>query len=503
MVPAAGLAWALATWPVAAQVADAGTVNPVNPGAGYGVSSQYPGLGAGGYSNPLGGATSQRLSSRTGSRTNSTRTTRNDNQNARTLNSRRDNPNDRRTRSTQPGTQLSTTPGGGPARAVPQGVSVVTRQATGRARSDFGPKPLKLPEVHISPEARSNAVYLTPPFQHVAPGDRFINRLVCYNARADRIDRIDLWVRYDTRLVEPVWVDVEPLKALSGNRLTVRGWREEGYVRIEATLSPPLIEAVKALAEIHWRAKEPSLGTRIELEAPPGERVALYGKGQNLLQATYLSSAPTFGENVRIAPRDQPDVGMRMVEETRRLDLPSLPTAPAERVRLAIVAPDEFVDAGAEATADVVLLNPAAAPIDTLRFRIRYDPRAVQILDADENNYIAKGINIFDGDFHEAFPFEYHARNRVDPASGTIDYEVGATRGPIPYPGGTVARIAYRLLRQADKAAFWFEWRDPVTGEATTAVAGDGRSLIDLGDAPASSVLHGVRVAVRPTDATK
>jgi hypothetical protein len=146
----------------------------------------------------------------------------------------------------------------------------------------------------------------------------------------------------------------------------------------------------------------------------------------------------------------------------------------------------------------VVLINPSREAFDGLKFRIRFDPTAVKILDADVDNYIKEGVNIFDGDFHKSFPFEYHGVNRVYMEEGIIDYQVGRTMGPAVYPSGTVARIVYRMERRAGKACFWFEQVDPITGALVTDVSNRGRSL--LGDSPATAgeALHGAEIAVRP-----
>src|SRR4029077_12270774 len=100
---------------------------------------------------------------------------------------------------------------------------------------------------------------------------------------------------------------------------------------------------------------------------------------------------------------------------------------------------------GETSTLDVALINPNLVEFDSLKFRLHFDPEIVEVLDADENNYITQGINIYDGGFHGTMAFDRHSANQVDPLRGTIDYNVGNLTGTYPYPSGTLARVVFRM----------------------------------------------------------
>ncbi|MCL5269123.1 MAG: hypothetical protein M1457_00870 [bacterium] len=352
-----------------------------------------------------------------------------------------------------------------------------------------------MPEVKLNPELHANALYFSPTMRHVRPGDRFVSTISFYNDKKDKADAADLWIQFDPRFIEPEWIDAAPLEKVAAAPPEMKVWGEQGFIRIKAAITGPLIEAVNPLATIHWRALAEVPSTRIELTAPPGESVSLLAKGKNIIPAGLAGSNARVDMLVRVALPAPETPGLRLVDDARRM-LPAPPLEPGRRLRLAIVAPEREIPPGGVATADVVLLNPEREAFDDLKLRIRFDPQAVEVLDADEDNYITGGTNIFDGDFHEAFPFTSLGENRVDPAHGVISYRMGSTSGPMECGSGVVARIVYRMKRQSGWTAFWFERDDPLAPAPATDVAADGRSLLGPTRAIAAQALHGVQIPV-------
>jgi hypothetical protein len=169
-----------------------------------------------------------------------------------------------------------------------------------------------------------------------------------------------------------------------------------------------------------------------------------------------------------------------------------------------MVSPSRFVETDGVSVVDIVLLNPAEIEFDEVKFRIRYDPRSIKILDADEGNYITEGINVFDGDFHGSYPFGIHMRNRVDPDIGLIEYHMVSSDGPREYPSGTLARIVFRMRRQAGRTTLRFERLDPLSGQYGTDVAWQGQTLLSIKEGQtAQSAMHGVELDVRPVEFAK
>lgn len=368
-------------------------------------------------------------------------------------------------------------------------------RASGRAASG-GARTVPLPELKLPGEVREGALYFEPTLKHIDQGQRFAATVVFYNGADELVDGFEVWIHYNPDVLEPTWIDPEPLEAFLGadgaEAVDVRVWRDQGYVRVRAELALPLEEIISPLLRIHWQSLAPSPHTLIELDAPEGEAPAVFSGSRNIIDPTGLGSQGRVNMKVRINSPGYEEPGLLRVLEQRERWEPSLD--PDTRVRLAIVADEAPPAPGEIGLADIVLFNPEEEPFDELKLRVRYNTAAVKVLDADEDNYIRKGINIFDGDFHLRFPFDYHVHNRVEPDHGVIVYHMGSTGGPRPYTSGVVARIVYRRLAGREAPAFWFEYLDPRARTPATDVLVEGRSLLGRGSRVARAALHGLRL---------
>jgi len=75
--------------------------------------------------------------------------------------------------------------------------------------------------------------------------------------------------------------------------------------------------------------------------------------------------------------------------------------------------------------------NPDATPITRVTATLYYNPRELTPLDGDRGNWVRAGVNVCDGPYHEAFPFDFHNANAIDTAQGRIVYDMGAMRRPV------------------------------------------------------------------------
>ncbi len=390
---------------------------------------------------------------------------------------------------------------GAPARARAQGKStVVRRQASKGGGGRKASKGIALPAIKFNREIRENTVYFFPTHLHVKKGDLFSTKLVMYNHERAPVNGVNLWVQYDPDVLEPDWVDLGPLGINDPAGAQVQRWPQRGHLQIRGDLPNARDETVSDLVVLHWRALTPALETHLEFRAPEGQAVEVLSGGSNLIQRTNLGNHSRVSMLVRVGAQQEGEVGMRLVSDMRdTMDITEFDED--RRIRLAIVARESSVGTDQVSTADVVLINPNRELFDELRIRIRYDPSAIKMLDADADNYISQGLNLFDGDFHKDFPFDYHGLNEVNPVEGTIDYRMGSMTAPYPYPSGTVARLVYRMKRDAGRTRFLFECADPFSsGRRCTDVTRGGLSLLGSDLEVAEQVLHGTEVIVQPLD---
>ena len=364
--------------------------------------------------------------------------------------------------------------------------------AAGAATAGGGRAASGLRDVALPADSKSNALFFQPANAVQRVGDRFSSTLKYFNRLNDRVDRIDLWLRFDPAVIEPVWVDLGHLEPLVSGPLTAEVYAEEGLLHLAADVAGTLGGGIIPLAEIHWQASKAITQTRVEAVPVPGRPSGLFAEGRNVLVDRLFEGLNNVSLRIEIrtgtAEDDEASTLLGTLAGASADIVEALPPD-LERLRLAVIPREPSLAPGHIGVADIVVLNPGGLSFDELRLRLRYDPSAVTILDADEDNYISLGLNIFDGDFHETFPFDFHGRNIVDPDRGLIEYHVRRQSGPLAYPGGTVARIVFRMLAPAGEARFWFETTDAITGLRTTDVSANGRSLLGPNDR-APEALH-------------
>ncbi|MCE5230649.1 hypothetical protein LLG95_13795 [bacterium] len=361
-----------------------------------------------------------------------------------------------------------------------------------------GGKSAAVGESPVPAEFKSNALYFTPGERELETGDLFDTTISYYSRTKDKLGEVNLWLHYDPKIVEPTWVNTEKLDKLTTAPIEARVWREDGYIHISTRLDRSLADMVNPLVQVNWKAVAPAVESHIGLGAPKGEQATgVYSGGRNLILNNFFADPGDIRLLLHVKTKLADNYYERDLNVVRDSLVGSADLDPLQRVRLAIVPAAGEAAVGKVSTADVMLLNPAGLEFDHIKLRIRYQPDLVQVLDADQDNYITPGINIFDGDFHEQFPFDSLLANQVYPQRGVIDYEVGSIAGPKAYPGGTFARIVYRPLKATNRAVFWFEIEDARTGKRATEVTREGVTLLGKTDEVASAALHGAEVKLQ------
>ncbi len=395
--------------------------------------------------------------------------------------------------STKKGSATATPGSGG--RAAPQGKSAIPKPKkgpAGKAAATAAPLP---PKYQLSSKIQSNTLYFFPSKISAVANQRFSAPLLFYNARGDAMDHFDLWMHYNPEVLEPVWINMDEIKDDLDGPMERDLWRNRGYLRLRGKFKAPLPQLVQPLFTINWQARGTPTQTEIEFSPPSGCQGGIFAGEKNCLALSDVGNRGLVSLEVRVAPSEENLKDDRPTVIARGED-PFLPGVILERgVHLALTSAKTDVESGQIATLDVALINPDWIPFDSLRFRLRFDPQIVEILDADENNYITKGINIYDGGFHDAMPFDLHLANEVNSNAGTIDYRVGDLQGVHSYPSGAVARVVFRVRQDAAEALFWFDAGSDTEGPLCD-IRARGRSILgNPGEKPAES-LHNLRIAV-------
>lgn len=384
----------------------------------------------------------------------------------------------------------------GPQRAKPQAKSKIPVKAAGKAASAAGAAG-NFPKLQISDKIQTETVYFAPPDITTKAGQRFSTPIFFYNPDNRQVDRVDLWIRYTPELLDPEWVNVSALNSKANSPIEPEVWRSQGFIHLSCELAQPAKEMVQPLATINWAALHASPSTTVFLQAPEGKELGIYEGTTNILEISKIGNEGIVSMQARIIDPDADE--NPTILEVKTGEDPFMPSAREGRgVHLALMPTDDEVHPGEVSTIDIALVNPDVVGFDEIRFRIRFDPEAVEILDADEDNYITDGVNIYDGGFHDREPFENHGKNHVDSLHGIIDYVMGSAKGLRPYPSGTVARIVFRMKRVAGSTAFWFDGLDPKTNQYASDVRANGRSLLGPANGRGVEGLHNALIYVAP-----
>lgn len=368
-------------------------------------------------------------------------------------------------------------------------------------------------EFKLQPNPNVNILYVEEVSKNpslnmqVVEGNKFSTRVALRNARKSKFKTLEFSLRYDPDVLEPLGIDDSTIaELLSGDaRATVN--TRKGIVYYRAELAESRNDDTFEIAKIQWKARGHSSNSPLVLmntdEHP--SRI-LSADGANILQMRDENGEVVVSErtglldaSVAVAPGKSTSADLEESEGT----LSSLILAnrisegTAEGgVTLALRPRKRSVSAGEDFLVDIVYSNPHRAELDTLRLTVKFDPRVLEVVDYDNNNWITTGVNIFDGDYHEELPFDYHIRNTAFNAAGEIRYEMGFSNRTTVPAAGTVATIRFRAKTSAPSTFIGFDLNEDTAGIPATAVSFLGFNLIGTPGQRASA-LFGAQVAVQ------
>jgi hypothetical protein len=348
----------------------------------------------------------------------------------------------------------------------------------------------QIPEIRFPPGGIETNLYFFPLDATVREKNDFEITVVLNNTKSKQIDRFRFTIAYDPSKLTFEQYDASPLESYLDKKnpqFTVN--RAPGRLTIEATLRSALINAESPLILLRFVSLGVAGTTSLRFLAPPEAPAGLFVKDKNLLGSLAHGLSGLLPANVFVVPdtteseesvlaeaglafprREDRAKGWLEVPADARLDAP---------VWLALQGPEITQRAvGKDFWVDLVLYNDEMAPIDSLGATIAFDPKVLQAIDEDQGNWIARGVNVWDGAFHESYPFNLHRANSADNARGLIRYEAGSHYQAYPYPTGILARIHFRSIAPAKDTAVRIV-REAVGGKPQTYVNAYGVNRLE------------------------
>ena len=345
------------------------------------------------------------------------------------------------------------------------------------------PKPPKRPaapkqtQSKLDEATRKHATfYLWPASYSIYGGEEFVTQCQLANAKHLKIDQVQVVLSYPPRYLEPIAIhqhEIEPLLA-GPPEVTID---DEGILHYRATFREPFDASSLRVLSVVWKALEPAESVWIRPSAGEEESGA-FKDGKSLMSVMAGAENSVTGAHVRIlqTESDVPQGGLWLNASAhlppsaislfggapgggsvaRNLALAEFPDQSMLRLPTLWIdqpAADQPLAEGDWLVIDLGVDNPDRMIFDEVRLAARYDPDAIEIVDADRDNWIDRGTNLLDGPFHELWPWNRHILNRVVQDQGYFYYRMGMETLR-EQPSGALARLFVHVKKPVEGPIF-------------------------------------------------
>lgn len=344
----------------------------------------------------------------------------------------------------------------------------------------------------------------------------FTTRVALYNAKSSEFSQFDVSLKYDPHLLQPTGVDDSATSSNLTQPSRVMVDKKRGLITMSGDFRSPRTDSFLTIAKIQWKALEPVAATPIQFINTDDHPSGVFDRfGHNILHAktndAMEPSANTGLLNATVAI-EPPNGTIEMAEQQSDNPFSALSMATNISLGTAEGGMEVFlkprknvVQVGEDFLVDVMYRNPRRADMDTVKLEMRFDPAVLQVVDSDDGNWITRGVNIFDGAYHDELPFDFHRKNIAFNSTGLIQYDMGFSSRTAVRVEGVFATIRFRAIAPASSTPVFFVTNEPVAGaDAVSGTVGAKTIISFLGfnligkpgnRAPA---IHNAAVSVRP-----
>ncbi len=294
----------------------------------------------------------------------------------------------------------------------------------------------------------------------------FVTRLALYNPKSSEFSQVDASIKYDPLLVRPVGVDDGAISGNLENPSRVLVNQSKGLLSFAADFKAPRTDSFLTIAKIQWKALEPVANTPVAFVNTAEHPSGVFNlQGENILHMRNDGTAASSSKAGLLDATVSIEAANGSIELADTSNNPFSAVALATNitagtaeggVQLSLSPRKDYVQVGEDFLVDVLYRNPKRADMDSVKLQVRFDPNVLSVIDTDEGNWITRGINIFDGAYHDTLPFDYHRKNTVSNSLGLIVYEMGfGSRTPVPAEG-VIATINFRAIAPAASTSVAF-----------------------------------------------
>jgi len=324
-------------------------------------------------------------------------------------------------------------------------------------------------------------LYLKPLDNIATVGERFSTRVVLENPTGTVADRVSIVIGYDPRIVSCVQVFDDQFRPYVVSPPDFEDRPADGMLIYQADLKHPRPLTKTTVLTLVWETHRTNPYSQLAfLFRDQGATTAITYNGRDVLGIPDDPYDGVINASLLVKKPEVPSVQTDLLSVNRKevIDFFKGIDNPPGNVTLALGQPGDFVRVGQTFDVPVFFQNSEALVVDTVSLLVHFNPDELEVIDWDKGNWIRRGINIYDGDRHEDFPFDYLIRNEAYNATGVIDYRMGLQR-PDALPSGRLATIRFRALQPSAGTTVKLVIT-PAGEKRTTSVSLHGEELLDL-----------------------
>lgn len=331
----------------------------------------------------------------------------------------------------------------------------IRRASTRRGVSARRPAPsaYRLERFQLKADLDAAVLYFQPMDVVAKVGEEFTTALRLSNPKNRGFTRMFLALEYNPEVLLPLEVNDLALQAHMQTPARAYVYESRGLLTYEAQFTHELALHGQNLLTVKWRALAPARYSAIRFSSFDARDTTLARGAEDILGEPGILGDGTIGATVRVvhpSPEDESEIltGTTIAEFMGPVTIGG--------VKLALRSRTKKVRVGEEFLVDIDFENAKHTMVDNIHVIVRFDPRVLEVVDYDEENWIARGINIYDGPYHEKFPFDRHIKNIASNARGEIEYHMGISESQLLADSGTLATIVFRAIRPAANTAISF-----------------------------------------------
>ncbi len=338
-------------------------------------------------------------------------------------------------------------------KVVRRGKTTTKRSSSRRRSSSYSaPKSKRsgyISSFNVKPDLDIVVLYFKPLDIRKKVDEEFLTAVKIMNRSARPFDRIHLAIDYDKDYIEPLGFNDEWLRSIAVPPVNAHVFRDRGIIVYSAVFKEPVSVTDRTLLLIKWHTLKAVDHSEIEFVSIDNVQTFLASGSVDILGKSENPRDGVIPASVRItsseAEEDMPmpsDSTFSGYIEGGNMRFPKFDYG----IRLKLVPEKTVVRANEIFYIHLLLENNNNIPADNINLALEYDPETIEILDYDDGNWITRGINIFDGLYHEEFPFDYQIKNSVHPRNGAILYKMASSDPQVLARSGTIATIKARAL---------------------------------------------------------